>query len=73
MEESPELPVHVTSMMQQQFDVAVVGAGVFGAWCAYKLRLAGAEVALLDAYGAGNSRASAGRETTFYSHRASAR
>ena len=63
MEESPELPVYVTSMMQQQFDVAVVGAGVFGAWSAYKLRLAGAEVVLLDAYGAGNSRASSGGET----------
>ncbi|HEY7785051.1 MAG TPA: FAD-dependent oxidoreductase, partial [Pyrinomonadaceae bacterium] len=50
-------------MMQQQFDVAVVGAGVFGAWSAYKLRLAGAKVVLLDAYGAGNSRASSGGET----------
>ena len=48
---------------QKVFDVAVVGAGVFGAWTAYLLRLAGAEVILLDAYGAGNSRASSGGES----------
>src|SRR6185369_9264750 len=41
-------------------DVAVVGAGVFGAWTAYKLRQAGASVLLVDAYGPGNSRASSG-------------
>jgi sarcosine oxidase len=45
------------------YDVAVVGAGVFGAWTAYQLRLAGASVLLLDAYGPGNSRASSGGES----------
>src|ERR1041384_1785604 len=45
------------------YDVAVIGAGVFGAWTAYQLRLAGASVVLLDAYGPGNSRASSGGET----------
>jgi monomeric sarcosine oxidase len=40
-----------------------VGAGVFGAWSAYQLNLAGASVLLLDAYGAGNSRASSGGES----------
>jgi len=45
------------------YDVAVVGAGVFGAWTAYKLRQAGASVLLLDAYGPGNSRASSGGES----------
>ncbi|MEP6818309.1 MAG: FAD-dependent oxidoreductase [bacterium] len=45
------------------FDVAVVGAGVFGAWTAYQLRRAGAEVLLVDAYGPGNSRASSGGES----------
>ena len=45
------------------YDVAVVGAGVFGAWTAYQLRLQGASVALLDAYGPGNSRASSGGES----------
>src|SRR5207244_1452245 len=37
------------------FDVAVVGAGTFGAWTAWHLRRAGRRVVLLDAYGAGNS------------------
>jgi sarcosine oxidase len=45
------------------FDVAVVGAGVFGAWIAYLLKRAGAEVVLVDAYGPGNSRASSGGES----------
>src|SRR5215212_622452 len=45
------------------YDIAVVGAGVFGAWSAYQLRLAGASVLLLDAYGPGNSRASSGGES----------
>jgi sarcosine oxidase len=45
------------------YDVAVVGAGVFGAWIAYKLRLAGASVLLLDSYGPANSRASSGGES----------
>jgi len=47
----------------QTFDVAVVGAGVFGAWTAYQLRRAGAEVLLIDAYGPANSRASSGGES----------
>jgi len=45
------------------FDFAVIGAGVFGAWTAHHLRRSGATVALLDAYGAANSRASSGGET----------
>src|SRR6185503_12488415 len=45
------------------YDVAVIGAGVFGAWSAYQLRLTGASVLLLDAYGPGNSRASSGGES----------
>ena len=45
------------------YDVVVVGAGVFGVWTAYKLRLEGANVLLLDAYGPGNSRASSGGES----------
>src|SRR5438046_2435954 len=44
-------------------EVAVVGAGVFGAWTAFQLRRAGAEVLLIDAYGPGNSRASSGGES----------
>ena len=45
------------------YDVAVIGAGVFGAWTAYQLRLAGASVLLIDTYGPGNSRASSGGES----------
>ena len=44
-------------------DIAVVGAGVFGAWTAYQLRRAGADVLLVDAYGPANSRASSGGES----------
>jgi sarcosine oxidase len=44
-------------------DVAVIGAGVFGAWTAYCLRQSGASVVLLDAYGPANARASSGGES----------
>ena len=45
------------------YDVAVIGAGVFGAWTAHHLRRAGLRVALADAYGPANSRASSGGES----------
>ena len=45
------------------YDVAVIGAGVFGAWSAYGLQRTGVSVILIDQYGAGNSRASSGGET----------
>jgi sarcosine oxidase len=45
------------------YDVAVVGAGVFGAWTAYQLRRSGKRVVLIDAHGAGNSRSSSGDES----------
>jgi sarcosine oxidase len=45
------------------YDVAVVGAGVFGAWTAYVLAQKGRRVVLLDAYGPGNARASSGGQT----------
>jgi len=48
---------------RQRYDVAVIGAGVFGAWAAYHLRRQGKKVALLDAYGPGHSRSSSGGET----------
>lgn len=50
-------------MHRMTYDVVVIGAGVFGAWTAYQLRLTGASVLLLDAYGPGNSRASSGGES----------
>lgn len=43
--------------------VAVVGAGAFGGWTALALRRAGFTVTLIDAWGAGHSRASSGGET----------
>ena len=45
------------------YDVVVVGAGVFGAWIAYRLQESGRRVALLDAYGPGNARSSSGGQT----------
>src|SRR6266481_5880672 len=45
------------------YDVAVVGARVFGAWTAYQLRRSGKRVVLIDAYGPGNSRSSSGDES----------
>jgi sarcosine oxidase len=45
------------------YDVAIAGAGVFGAWTAFHLTRAGAKVLLIDAHGPGNARASSGGET----------
>ena len=45
------------------YDVAVAGAGVFGAWTALHLRRRGHSVALADPYGPGNSRSSSGGES----------
>ena len=50
-------------MTRSTYDVAVVGAGVFGAWSAYRLQQAGKRVVLIDAYGPGNSRSSSGDES----------
>ncbi len=47
----------------RNYDVAVIGAGVFGSWTAYSLRQSGARVALVEAYGPANSRASSGGES----------
>src|SRR6185312_10075391 len=43
--------------------VAVVGAGVFGAWTATHLQRAGHRVTLVDAHGPAHSRASSGGES----------
>jgi monomeric sarcosine oxidase len=48
---------------QKTYDVAVIGAGVFGAWTAWHLAKRGKRVALIEAYGPGHSRASSGGET----------
>jgi glycine/D-amino acid oxidase-like deaminating enzyme len=44
-------------------DLAVVGAGVMGAWTAVQAIRAGRRVTLFDAHGAGHSRATSGDET----------
>jgi monomeric sarcosine oxidase len=49
--------------MTTRYDVAVVGAGCFGAWCAWHLTRRRRRVLLLDAYGPGNNRSSSGGET----------
>ena len=47
----------------KRYDVAVIGAGVFGSWIASHLQKLGTKVVLLDAYGAANARASSGGES----------
>ena len=44
-------------------DVAVIGAGVFGAWSAWHLMKAGLSVALFDQYSPGHARSSSGGES----------
>jgi glycine/D-amino acid oxidase-like deaminating enzyme len=48
---------------RRTFDLAVVGAGAFGAWTALHLQNSGMKVIRLDGYGAANSRASSGGES----------
>jgi sarcosine oxidase len=45
------------------YDVAVIGAGVFGAWTALHLARRGKHVILIEAYGPGHSRSSSGDES----------
>src|SRR5256885_10480336 len=45
------------------YDVAVIGAGAFGAWTALQLARRGKRVVLLEAYGPGHSRSSSGDES----------
>ena len=45
------------------YDVAVIGAGVFGSWIALELARAGRKVVLVDAYGPANARSSSGGQT----------
>ncbi len=52
-----------TTSTKKTFDVAVIGAGIFGAWTAYALQRSGKSVILLDAYGPSNARASSGGES----------
>lgn len=62
---SRQAAIHYDSepMTKKTYDVVVVGTGVFGVWTAFELRRAGKKVALLDAHGPANSRASSGGES----------
>jgi sarcosine oxidase len=56
----------VTSILKNNAlvaDVAVIGAGSFGSWTAWRLRCAGRSVLLIDAWGPGHSRSSSGGES----------
>jgi glycine/D-amino acid oxidase-like deaminating enzyme len=57
------LPQGLKAQASRQDDVAVIGAGVFGAWTAFKLLQAGRRVTLIDAWGPGHARASSGGES----------
>src|SRR5713226_6968616 len=48
---------------QKTYDVAVIGAGVFGAWTAWHLARRGQRVVLVEAHGPAHSRASSGGES----------
>ena len=56
-------PRNVPRQSRSQEHVVVVGAGAFGGWTALAFVRAGMRVTLVDAWGAGNSRASSGGET----------
>src|ERR1700680_2334955 len=62
-----EFTVGLTGILKQRrttdFDIAIVGAGVFGCWIAHECRRHGRSVLLLDARGPGNSLASSGGES----------
>jgi monomeric sarcosine oxidase len=45
------------------YDIAVIGAGVFGAWTAWHLAKRGKKVVLIEAYGPAHARASSGGES----------
>jgi monomeric sarcosine oxidase len=49
-----------TVILAGNYDIAVIGAGVFGSWIAYRFADTGQRVALLDGYGAVNPRSTSG-------------
>ena len=50
-------------MSRRIFDVAVIGAGVFGAWTAFRLCQTGKRVLLIDAHGPANPLSSSGDQS----------
>ena len=57
------MALRVGAVSRAREHVVVVGAGAFGGWTALALLRAGMRVTLVDAWGAGHSRASSGGET----------
>lgn len=55
--------MQASKLTNRTYDVAVVGAGVFGAWTAFQLRRSRKRVILIDAHGPGHSRSSSGDES----------
>lgn len=49
--------------MKKTYDFVIIGAGVFGAWIGRYLQQSGASIAIADAYGPANRRASSGGDT----------
>jgi glycine/D-amino acid oxidase-like deaminating enzyme len=49
--------------LSARYDIAVIGAGVFGAWTAWHFARAGKSVLLVDSWGPGHSRSSSGGES----------
>jgi len=60
---SPVASGGTKSKRSHRYDVAVIGAGSFGAWTAHHLQRSGLRTLLVDAYGPSNSRASSGGES----------
>src|SRR5688500_11163886 len=58
---SPAIPK--AAQLGSKSHIAVIGAGVFGAWTAHHLLAAGHKVTLIDAHGPAHSRASSGGES----------
>jgi monomeric sarcosine oxidase len=56
-------PAAAQRAVSPSWDAVVVGAGVFGAWTAERLREAGQKVLLVDAWGPAHARASSGGES----------
>lgn len=57
------LPQGLNAQSTRPSRIAVIGAGVFGAWTAFKLLQAGHRVTLIDAWGPAHARASSGGES----------
>src|SRR5262245_25867215 len=62
LEGAAAVPI-MTALTGSAPKVTVVGAGSFGVWTALHLQRLGARVTLVDAWGAGHTRASSGGET----------